>query len=536
MISSVSNAPSGFTTALAYAADQLDALITNPITVSISVSWDSSVFGEGGPVETQGFAYSTVAAALKSHAEGAAAAEAAANLPTQDPTRDGYLYLSDAQAEALGLELSSSGPGADGAVTFGTAGQTLNFSTTDAAVPNEYDFVGIAEHELTHALGRYGSDSGSPQYILDLYRYGSPGTLQTNGTNPTYFSIDGGRTALATFSTSSDLSDWAPSSVDDFFDAYAYPNVANTISSVDDTLLSALGFDVACFTPGTHILTPGGDRPVEQLAIGDPVITKLHGTQKIKWIGISRYDGRFVRNNHLMLPVCLKRHAIENHVPARDLWVSPGHAICLDGVLVPAWRLVNGVTIFQATSVETVTYYHLELETHDVLVTENCPTESFLDDNCRHQFQNAAEYDRLYPTARAPQTPCLPRVEDGFHLQDIQHHLNRRAGLPRVLEIPGPLRGFVDVAGPDRVAGWAQCEAQPEIPVCLDIAVDGRCVARTLANRYRADLRKAGLGSGTHSFDLPLPAGLSPAAVIEVRRSTDHAPLPLTEAAHIRAA
>jgi hypothetical protein len=91
------------------------------------------------------------------------------------------------------------------------------------------------------------------------------------------------------------------------------------------------------------------------------------------------------------------------------------------------------------------------------------------------------------------------------------------------------LRGYVDRAGPDTVAGWAQSETHPEIPVCLDILVDARRVMCVLANRYRADLRTAGFGSGKHGFEVQLSAGVS--GRVEVRRSADHAYLALTEAA-----
>lgn len=527
--SSVANAPAGFTAAVQYAADQLDALILDPITVSISVSWDASVFGEGG-FNGEAFSYSSVVSALQSHADTPSAIEAAANLPATDPNRSGILYLSDAEAQALGLQSGSNGPGADGSVTFGTDNTTLNFSTTDFAIPGEYDFVGMAEHELTHALGRVGSPAGRPEYIMDLYRYASPGVLQTNGENSTYFSIDGGDTDLAAFSTSSDLSDWAPSVSDDSFDAYADPGVANTISAVDETLLSALGFDVLCFTPGTKILTPEGPVPVEQLRRGDPVITKFSGVQPIKWIGISHYAGRFLGRNHLMLPVRIKAHALAGGIPAADLTVSPGHGIYTGGVLIPAWRLVNGVSITQAAEVDSVSYYHIELATHDVIFAENCPAESFFDESLRNQFHNAAEYHRLYAQAPArPPAPCLARVEDGFLLQAEQTRIGRRAGVAPLQPVHGPLRGYVDIAGPERVAGWAQCALQPEVPVTLEILKDGHRLALVLANRYRADLRQAGLGSGTHGFEIPLGPG--PNTGIEVRRACDHALLAFTEAA-----
>jgi acyl-coenzyme A synthetase/AMP-(fatty) acid ligase/acyl carrier protein/thioesterase domain-containing protein len=74
---------------------------------------------------------------------------------------------------------------------------------------------------------------------------------------------------------------------------------------------------------------------------------------------------------------------------------------------------------------------------------------------------------------------------------------------------PPRLRGFVDHASPSRIAGWAQFISDPEAPVCLDISIDGRIVGQVLANRYRPDLERAGLGSGRHSFEFTPPSGLA---------------------------
>ncbi|OYV37090.1 MAG: hypothetical protein B7Z81_06495 [Acidocella sp. 20-61-6] len=522
---SVAQAPSGFTAALQYAAGQFDALITNNITVSIAVSWDNAVFGEGGPTVLD-YGYGQVAAALAGSANTPAAIEAAGNLPAQDPNPSGLIALSVAQAEALNLSGPSLAGLNAGAVIFGADGTTLNFSTTDPAIPGEYDFLGIAEHELAHALGRFTSNAGPANYILDLYRYAAPGMRSTNGYQPSYFSIDGGVTPLATFSTSSDLSDWAASATNDSFGAYASPGVATTLSSADLTLLSAIGFQVACFTPGTRIATPSGAIPIERLAIGDPVLTRFRGVQNIRWIGTRRYDGRFIGANHLVLPVTIRAGALAPGIPARDLTVSPGHGICLDGALVPAWRLINGASITQAEAVESVEYFHIELARHDLIFAETCPAESFLDETFRAQFQNAAQYQALYPEGAPPQPSCLPRVEDGFLLQTLQRQIDQRAGLPRTEEVRGKLRGFIDIAGPDRVAGWAQNVAQPEIPVRLTLLASGQPAAQLLANRYRADLRDAGIGNGCHAFELAIPPGL--AGPFTLRRSLDGTELPLT--------
>lgn len=281
-----------------------------------------------------------------------------------------------------------------------------------------------------------------------------------------------------------------------------------------------------CFAAGTSIRTPASEAKVEDIAIGDLVMTPA-GPRAVVWIGRRSYEGAAIAGNPLMLPVCIRRGALAEGVPGRDLWVSPGHGVWIDNVLVPAWRLANGVSIIQPVQMGQVDYIHLELAEHALLFAENCLAESYYDEGGRHIFQNAASHRPFRRPAGIP----LPRLEDGFHLQHIQRRLRARAGLAGLPEAQR-LRGFVDMAGPDILAGWAQCEGAPEVPVCLDVLLDGSYLTSLLANRYRADVRAAGLGSGTHGFELRLPR----AGRVEVRRAADQAILPLTEAALAAAA
>jgi hypothetical protein len=307
----------------------------------------------------------------------------------------------------------------------------------------------------------------------------------------------------------------------------------NTFSLASDGNGGILFVDAPCFCEGTLIRTETGETRVEQLQIGDMVQTHSGAARRIKWIGNRSYDGKFIAGNHLMLPICIKADAIADGVPARNLHVSPGHAIYCSGTLVPAWRLVNGVSITQAEQVDRVTYYHVELESHDVIFAENCPAESFLDDTgFRGQFHNAAEFSALYPEDKA--APGLERTESWYLLAAIQRQLAARAGVVLPTLQTGALQGFVDQAGPCTVSGWAQNADAPEAPISLDIINNGRRVARVLANLYRADLRKAGLGSGCHGFEIHFSTGLS--GQIEVRRTVDQIALNRTTEAMVRAA
>jgi hypothetical protein len=270
-----------------------------------------------------------------------------------------------------------------------------------------------------------------------------------------------------------------------------------------------------CFCAGTRIATPRGDIPVEDLRIGDLVSTLDGPPQPILWIGRRGYHPDFIAGNHLALPVHIARGAIAPGIPARALRVSPGHGIHIGRALIPAWRLINGVTITQPGVSSAVEYLHIEFATHEILLAENCPAESFLDDGQRAQFHNAAEFS---PGPKA--IAALPRLEAGFRLAGIQRRLARRAGIAQPACPPGPLRGCIDQPGPPLLCGWAQDLANPEVPVCLDIIRNGKRLARILANRYRADLRAAGIGSGCHAFELPLAPRRDP---MTIRRASDGA-------------
>jgi hypothetical protein len=284
-----------------------------------------------------------------------------------------------------------------------------------------------------------------------------------------------------------------------------------------------------CYCPGTLIKTGRGQTRVEKLKLGDKVMTASGALRPVKWVGRRSYGGRFVMGRKDILPIRIKAGALEDNVPKRDLWISPHHAMYfkdmnLDGVLIEAKDLVNGVSIVQAERVERVEYIHIELDSHDVIIAEGALSESFIDDDSRGMFHNAHEYGALYPDAEhVAARYCAKRCADGYEVEATRRRIDARAGLrPAVAEAPATLRGCVDVISASCVKGWAQTVDYPEAPVCLDIYIGGRLIGQTLANRYRQDLRQAGLGSGRQGFEFSMPAaiGVAPNAV-QVRRSLD---------------
>jgi N-acetylneuraminic acid mutarotase len=280
---------------------------------------------------------------------------------------------------------------------------------------------------------------------------------------------------------------------------------------------------VACYCAGTLIRTEHGEVPVENLSIGDRLATKSGVMRPIKWIGRRSYGGRFLIGQKEILPVCFKAGSLDENVPARDLWLSPHHAMYLNGILIEARDLVNGVNIVQPGDTDMVEYFHIELDSHDVIVAEGALSESFVDDDSRGMFHNACDYAALYPNDAADAARyCAPRLDDGYVVEAVRDRIAARAGLRPLAAGASKLRGFVDVANARLIAGWAQSIEHPEAPVCLDVMADGEAIGQVLANRYRGDLEQAGIGSGRHSFEFRLPFGVASAGrSIEVRRSLD---------------
>ncbi|KQS55714.1 hypothetical protein ASG17_06530 [Brevundimonas sp. Leaf363] len=247
------------------------------------------------------------------------------------------------------------------------------------------------------------------------------------------------------------------------------------------------------------------------------MITASGQSCPIKWIGRRSCAGRFASGNADVLPVCFKAGSISDDVPARDLHVSPKHAMYLDGVLIAAERLVNGVTITQATEVDEVTYWHIELDSHDVLIAEGAASESFVDDNSRAMFHNAAEFAELYPDSdQKPAIYCAPRVQDGHDLQAVWTRLAQRAGIEVVAaDDLGVLTGEVSIQD-GLITGWARNGTHPKAPVCLDLVADGLLVGRALAR---------GAAAHGQTFSVPVPQAAAGASCLTLRRSADGAVL-----------
>jgi hypothetical protein len=146
---------------------------------------------------------------------------------------------------------------------------------------------------------------------------------------------------------------------------------------------------VACFASGTRLRAMSGDVAVEQLAVGDVMLTHAGIGRPIRWIGRRVIDLRDHPRPRDVQPVRVAAHAFGARQPERALILSPDHAVYFDGALIPVRHLIDGKRIVQLQR-KTVTYWHVELDRHDVILAENMPVESYLDTGDRAGFATDA--------------------------------------------------------------------------------------------------------------------------------------------------
>ncbi len=195
--------------------------------------------------------------------------------------------------------------------------------------------------------------------------------------------------------------------------------------------------NMVCYAAGTLIRTDRGDVAIEDLAAGDTVVTLQNGqpvSMPIQWMGVRKLDIAAHPYPHLAAPVRIRAGAFGDDLPRRDLLVSPAHAILVDGKLVPANLLINNMTISQDTAIKAITYYHIELEHHAIVLAEGLPAESYLDVGNRNFFSNAGLATALHPEFHAnagmkvwEEKGCAPLAIDVEDVAPIWQSLANRA-------------------------------------------------------------------------------------------------------------
>jgi hypothetical protein len=211
--------------------------------------------------------------------------------------------------------------------------------------------------------------------------------------------------------------------------------VWNTIVADPNTPLTGSGTatlssSTACYAAGTRILTANGEVAVEMLRAGDRVVTLTSfGLSAIRWIGHRRVDVARHPRSRDVAPIRISAHAFAPGRPHHDLVLSPDHSVFVDGVLIPVRYLVNGATVAQE-KVEKITYYHVELDRHDVILAEGMAAESYLDTGNRCAFANGGGTVQAHPDFALrvwEAQSCAPLVVRGAVLESVRETLLTRA-------------------------------------------------------------------------------------------------------------
>ncbi|MCB8874312.1 Hint domain-containing protein [Acidisoma silvae] len=245
------------------------------------------------------------------------------------------------------LNLGGTDAAGTGTIAFAAGAQsTLQF---DIAATPANAITGFAPGDTLDILGLSFGDAGSVSY--------QDGVLTVS---------DGSQSTSLTLQTADGLSDFVLAS--------------DGNGGTDVT--------VACFVAGTRIMTPDGERAVEDLATGDSVLTADGDAMPVIWIGQRRVDCARHPRPETVWPVRVEAHAFGQGLPARDLYLSPDHALFHGGVLIPVKHLLNGDTVRQERR-PAVTYFHVELPRHAVILAERLPAESYLDTDDRAAFDGA---------------------------------------------------------------------------------------------------------------------------------------------------
>lgn len=274
--SSVSKAPSGFTTAIIDAAQYFVDTYVNPLSgggkdiININVGY-GEIGGQGMPASALGESESYGYLTNYSTVTGALAHDGYSFTASNEPT-SGQFFVTSADAKTLGL-ISGTSTATDGFIGFSTLAHTgyswnLNADvgpTNSGTGARQFDLESVAMHEISEVMGRIGMEGQTTinhqaTYTpLDLFNFAAPGQLALNG-NGGYFSVDNGATNLGTFNDANvyggDIADWASAQsitdagtlglghgYQDAFDAFAFPGVNGEFTTADQQTLASLGYD-----------------------------------------------------------------------------------------------------------------------------------------------------------------------------------------------------------------------------------------------------------------------------------------------------
>lgn len=192
---------------------------------------------------------------------------------------------------------------------------------------------------------------------------------------------------------------------------------------------------MSCFTPGTLIATPKGERKVEELRAGDRVVTRDNGIRKLSWTGRRRVSARqMARAGHLQ-PILIRAGALDFELPERDMLVSPNHRVLVASdqtalyfeereALAAAKHLTGLVGILRAELPE-ISYIHIAFDTHEVVLSDGAWSECFQPADPSRTGVGGGNAQRnelyeLFPALKTRQSPMparMPRAREGVDLR-----------------------------------------------------------------------------------------------------------------------
>ena len=329
-----------------------------------------------------------------------------------------------------------------------TGGASLDIPEITGGSANGADYgtldinSGTIEMKVAPALQPVSFGPLGGDLILDMAGFGFSGGGSANG--PIYNFAPGDTIDIA-FPVQSDA--YVPNvNGPNFLDLYSGPSATGSLDVLELSGNSSSGFNfntvtlhgtsytqiTPCYAAGTRIATAQGEVAVEDLRAGDLVVTmvgKDMPLRPVKWLGWREIDVTAHARPELVWPVRIRAGAFGDGMPRRDLVVSPDHALFLDGVLIAAGKLLNGVTVLRDLVAGKVRYFHVELDSHAILMAEGMPAESYLDTGNRSQFANGEGVVALHPDfapKRMQTDACAPFVEDGPALATVRGRLIER--------------------------------------------------------------------------------------------------------------
>ncbi len=183
-----------------------------------------------------------------------------------------------------------------------------------------------------------------------------------------------------------------------------------------------------CFAQGSLIKTEVGEKPVENITIGDQILNQNGQAVAVKWVGVQTLGSRFGAADRNQL-VRFAAGSLGKGIPHRDLTVTSDHAMYVDGVLCHAGALINGHSIGRVPLSEMgqgVKVYHIETEGHEIIMANGAPAETFVDNVSRRAFDNFAEFEALYGDVPEMEELDYPRA---MSLRQVPMSIRRKLGM-----------------------------------------------------------------------------------------------------------